>query len=109
MERNEELLRKMRAGKFVENNGRVMRTINILRDKYVELKNVKYALPDIEEAEIIDSVNFLQEEGYIRLRTIETKDEVQLADADYRMLEAKVTGTGIRLLGGGIQDNMVDV
>lgn len=110
MSSKDDVIRKIRAGNFRENNGRVLRTINILRDKYVQIKSIKYALPQIAEADIIDCVNFLQEEAYIRLRDIETKEETQLADAaDHDTLEAKVTGRGIRLLGGGIQDKLVDV
>lgn len=108
MEKNE-IIRKMRAGNFRVNNGRVLRAINILREKYMPLKSLPYALAELGEGEVIDSVNFLQEEGYIRLRHVETKTETQLADADYKTLEAKVTGKGIRLLGAGLQDAMVDV
>ena len=55
------------------------------------------------------SVNFLAEEGYIHLRDIKSHEDASLADCDYQTLEAKVTGKGIRLLGGGISDNMVDL
>lgn len=63
----------------------------------------------IEKQEFVDSVNFLAEEGYIYLRDIKTREDASLADCDYQTLEAKVTGKGIRLLGGGIADNMVDL
>ena len=63
----------------------------------------------IEKQEFVDSVNFLAEEGYIYLRDIKTREDASLADCDYQTLEAKVTGKGIRLLGGGISDNMVDL
>ena len=45
----------------------------------------------------------------IYLRDIKTREDASLADCDYQTLEAKVTGKGIRLLGGGITDNMVDL
>lgn len=103
--------RRLRAGEFMINNGRVLSTINLLREKYNSLHSVEKALryENIEKQEFIDSVNFLQEEGYIHLRDIMTHEDASLADFEYQNLEAKVTGKGIRLLGGGLDDNMVDL
>lgn len=103
--------RRLRAGAFMVNNGRVLMTINLLREKYNALRSVEKGLEGegIDRQEFIDSVNFLHEEGYIYLRDIRNREPAALADADYQTLEAKVTGKGIRLLGGGIQDNMVDL
>lgn len=103
--------RQLRAGNFVMNNGRVLSTINLLREKYNDLRSVGKAVSyeGIDRQEFIDSVNFLAEEGYIHLRHAKTHEEGSLADFDYQTLEAKVTGKGIRLLGGGLTDNMVDL
>lgn len=103
--------RRLRAENFILNNGRVLSTINLLREKYSPLRSVEKAVryEGIEKQDMIDSVNFLAEEGYIRLRNISTGEEAALADFEYQTLEAKVTGKGIRLLGGGISDNMVDL
>lgn len=62
--------RALRAGSFVHNNGKVLRTVNILRLKYNKLMGVQSVLEDdgIAEDEFLDSVNFLTEEGYIHLR-----------------------------------------
>ena len=98
--------RRLRAGAFMVNNGRVLMTINLLREKYNALRSVEKGLKaeGIERQEFIDSVNFLHEEGYIYLRDMESREPANLAD-----VEAKVTGKGIRLLGGGITDEMVDL
>jgi hypothetical protein len=102
------MLRKMRAGRFVENNGQVLRTINILRHKYEQLKDVWYALnTEMSETEYLDCINYLAEAGYIALRDITTKEPASIADADYTRLEAKVTALGIQLLGGAIDDKMI--
>lgn len=103
--------RRFRAGSFMLNNGRVLSTINLLREKFNSLRSVEKAVSyeGIEKQEFIDSVNFLAEEGYIHLRDVKTHEDGSLADCDYQTLEAKVTGKGIRLLGGGISDNMVDL
>lgn len=101
--------KKLRAGNFVENNGRVLRIINILRHKYNKLSGIHYVLSDLQEDEVLDSINFLFEEGYIHLRDIDTKKDANLADSDYKRLEAKLTGKGIRLLSGEIDDSAVAV
>ena len=103
--------RRLRAGAFMVNNGRVLMTINLLREKYNALRSVEKGLKaeGIERQEFIDSVNFLHEEGYIYLRDMESREQANLADVEYQTLEAKVTGKGIRLLGGGITDEMVDL
>lgn len=107
----EEEKRRLRAGDFMMNNGRVLSTINLLREKYNPLRSVEKAVSyeAIGKQEFIDSVNFLQEEGYIHLRDIKTHENASLADFEYQNLEARVTGKGIRLLGGGLDDNMVDL
>ena len=53
--------RALRAGSFVHNNGKVLRTVNILRLKYNKLTGVQSVLEDdgIAEDEFLDSVNFL--------------------------------------------------
>ena len=103
--------RRLRAGAFMVNNGRVLMTINLLREKYNALRSVEKGLKaeGIERQEFIDSVNFLHEEGYIYLLYMESREPANLADVEYQTLEAKVTGKGIRLLGGGITDEMVDL
>ena len=100
---NEERAR-LRAGNFVHNNGLVLRIINILRYKYNRLTG-----HGVSEDEYLDSVNFLAEEGYIHLRLAADKTPASLADNDYRDIEAKLTGKGIRLLSGGIRDNQIEV
>ena len=96
---------RLRAGNFVSNNGRVLRTINILRHQYNKLSGIQNVL----EEEFLDAVNFLALEGYIHLREVSSKHEASLADKKYQALEAKLTGKGIRLLAGGIEDNMIEV
>ena len=110
MEDKEKALQRIRAGQFRENNGRVLKTINLLRTQFVRLKDVHTALQPIEAGAMLDSVNYLQESGYIHLRSTETREMILLADArDYQMLEAKLTGKGIRLLEGSEKDAVVVV
>ena len=101
----------LRAGNFVQNNGGVLRPLNILSHKYNRLGNLQSLLygEGVAEDEFLDSVNFLASEGYIHLRLIATREPALLADHEYTELEGKLTSRGKRLLKGGIEDNMIEV
>lgn len=106
---DKDMLGKMKTGKFIRNNGLVLRTINILRYKFEKLEEVKYALDDMPENEYLDSLNYLCESEYIQLRHIKSKKSAELSDEDISELEAKLTDKGIKLLAGKIFDELVEV
>ena len=105
----ETLNRRISAGNFVENNGSVLRTVNLLKTKYNKLKSIQYALNNIDRNEISNSVNYLYEAGYLHLRNTESKQPSSLADDDFDVLEGKLTAKGIQLLAGVIQDECVEI
>ena len=105
----ETYMQKIKARRFVENNGQVLRTINILRVGYEKLTDVKYALSDISEHDFLDSINYLFLSEYIMLRKIKSKEPSDIADVQYEELEAKLSQKGIKLLEGKINDNSVEV
>lgn len=105
----ETLNRRISAGNFVENNGSVLRTVNLLKTKYNKLKSIQYALNNIDRNEVSNSINYLYEAGYLHLRHTESKQPSSLADDDFDMLEGKLTAKGIQLLAGVIQDECVEV
>ena len=105
----ETYMQKIKARRFVENNGQVLRTINILRVGYEKLTDVKYALSDISEHDFLDSINYLFLSKYIMLRKIKSKEPADIADVQYEELEAKLSQKGIKLLEGKINDNSVEV
>ncbi len=78
------------------NNGRVLMTINLLREKYNALRSVEKGLKaeGIERQEFIDSVNFLHEEGYIYLRDMESRERLIWPMWNIRRWKQKVTGKG---------------
>ena len=105
----ETYMQKIKARRFVENNGQVLRTINIIRVGYEKLTDVKYALSDISEHDFLDSINYLFLSEYIMLRKIKSKEPADIADVQYEELEAKLSQKGIKLLEGKINDNSVEV
>ena len=102
------LNKRISAGNFVENNGSVLRAVNLLKTKFNRLKDIKYAL-NIDKNDIENSINYLYEAGYLHLRTVDSHADTSLADSDFDDIEAKLTAKGIQLLAGVIGDECVEV
>lgn len=102
-----QLLQRIEAGEFFENNGKVFDTINTLKEKYVRLSIIRYAHCLISEGDIRKSINFLEEEGYIHIRDCETKEKVSISDCRLEDAEAKLSGKGIRFACGKIEDDCI--
>lgn len=104
-----EMAKQIRQKRFLINNGRVLRAINLLRMRYVRLADLRLGLPsDITDCEYTDSINYLTEIGYINIRNRETKEKTTLADTELQLLEAKLSGDGIKFLAGKINDECVE-
>lgn len=104
----QDIMKKMRADNFVENNGTVLRAINIGRITYNRLSHLCSALePNINKAEFTDCINYLSESGYIILRRYDNKKPANISDDALADIEAKVSPEGIRLLAGKISDPCV--
>lgn len=107
---NKEMADRIRQKKFFRNNGIVLKGINMLRTKYVLLSDLRYALePSVTESELLDSINYLSEGGYINTRNSRTKQEVTLADCPFEELEAKVSHDGIQIIACTRTDGCIDV
>lgn len=99
---------KIKQERFVRNNGRVLRGINVLRTQFVNLTDLKSGLAnDITDSEYCDCINYLQEIGYINVRHKDTHLETSLADTPLEYLEAKLSGDGIKFLAGRLNDSCV--
>lgn len=103
-----DILTRMRSEEFINNNGVVLRAVNIGRTKFNKLSQLCAALePDIDEAGFTDCINYLSLAGYIDLRRCSDKQPTTLADDELDDIEAKVSAEGIRLLSGKISDDCV--
>ena len=104
----ETMMKKARAANFIENNGKVLRGINMLRTDYNKLSSIRTAL-GFDSDDFADSVNYLIESEYIRIRHVDTKKAVELADYPMDELEGKLTAKGIQLLAAAVSDPCIDV
>ena len=92
----------------MNNNGVVLRAVNIGRITFNRLSSLRRALePDIEKAEFTDCINYLSESKYIILRRCGDKEPANISDDDFDDIEAKVSPKGIRILAGKLTDSCI--
>lgn len=103
----EAMIKKAHAANFIENNGKVLRGINMLRIDFNKLSSIRTAL-GLDADDFADSVNYLIESGYIRIRHIDTQKSVELADYPMDEIEGKLTAKGIQLLAGAVSDPCIN-
>lgn len=96
---------RVKREKFRDNNARVLRAVNALRERYIKVDDLEYGLgAEMSAAEISDCLNYLNEGGYIKLRTVDGHADIaDLADAESK-IEAKLTAKGIAFLNGTLND-----
>ena len=104
-----ELQRKIEGGRFADANGEVLRTINILAGKDIRLSSLQSVLEDLNAGELAESLYYLQDAGYIHARQIYSKEDADVADADYADTEVRLTAKGMQLLKGYASDPAVRV
>lgn len=107
----EKVKQKLFQEDFKENNGKVLRTINILRGNYINLNSVKEALSEyMNAAEFEESLIYLHKSCYIEIRKQNTKAIIlDINECSYKELEVCFTQKGIKLLRGFISDEAVEV
>ncbi|MGP1405238.1 hypothetical protein [Filifactor alocis] len=101
--------REIQTAEFAENNGRILRTVNVLRGKWIRLSSVRDVLDDIISADLEQSLIYLERSEYISVRSIETKGIVEVESADYSECEVSLTKKGIDVALYFIKDAAVKV
>ena len=105
---SEKLKELINNRKFIENNGRILRILNVVGNEN-RLKDIHYVLSDMEQESFKYSVNYLCESGYIKLFNGSTKAEIALSASNYDELYVKITPDGIKLLTGKKSDDCIEV
>ena len=57
--------------------------------------------------EIVRSIDYLYESGYVKLRNTDNGKPTTLADAPFKYLSAKLTAEGVRVLVGKKTDDCI--
>lgn len=102
------IMKKARAASFIENNGRILRALNMIATDFNQLAAIRKALY-MDSDEYSESLNYLIEAGYVRIRKCDDHESAELADHDMSEIEGKLTAKGVQLLFGAISDKCVDV
>lgn len=105
----EKIRRKIETASFAENNGRILRTINVLRGRWIRLSAVKDVLADINAADLEQSLIYLEKANYITARRKDNNETIEIERADYTECEVSLTDTGIKVAVYIIKDDAVKV
>lgn len=104
----EMIIKKTRAANFISNNGKILRALNMIATDFNQLSSIRLAL-GMDSDEFSESLNYLIEAGYVRIRRCDDHEPAELADHDMSEIEGKLTANGVQLLFGAISDKCVDV
>lgn len=100
---------KIEAGEFADNNGRIIRTMNILEGDYVDLCVIKNVLTAVKASDFYKSIVYLSKAKYIELRSKESKAHLTAEEAKTVDAEASLTAKGIRVAMGFEVDEAVEI
>ncbi len=103
-----ELTRRIEAGSFAADNGRVLRTIHILQGRDIRLESLQYALADLSAGALRESLFYLQDAGYIRARDTVSRLRADVTAAD-DTVAVRLTAKGMQLLKGYVSDPAVHI
>lgn len=104
-----EIRKRIESGSFAANNGRIVRTVNVLKGKWVSLHVVKEALTEISGSDFDESLIYLDRADYIEIRSIHTRRITRAEDAVLEESEITLSHKGIKLANYYIQDEAVRV
>lgn len=105
----EKMKQQIENGNFFVNNGRILQLLDVLTGDFKKLTELKFVLSDMEEYEIVRSIDYLHESRYIRLINSETKAPASFADTPFKYLSAKLTADGVRILVGKKTDDCISL
>ena len=105
----ENLKRRLQQYTFRENNGQIMRTVNMLNPRESTLGNIRYLMRGEPLEAVQNSLNYLAEVGYIRIEGPKGEPfpgQLDQACKDYKIT---LTAAGMEILMGVQESPAVDV
>lgn len=87
MNNNEMIQRKIDTGNLVHINGKILRTLNVISESRCQLSSLEYSFGDIEHDSFVNSVKYLNMNGYVELKDCWTKKRFPLRKASLTILK----------------------
>lgn len=95
---------------FSKLNGAIIRTIGLIfHGSWEKASNVKYAFKEKSDAEFRFSLDYLQLCGAIKVRVIDSTEEVEINDFDLDEVEIRLSAYGIKLWRGVQKDELIEI
>lgn len=94
-------MEQVAAAEIKRKRGIVLRTINLVfKTRWFKIADLKAAITgrDISDDELRDILDYFEGRNYVRCRNIETKNPVEVLDADSHDDEIKLTPDGVDVL-----------
>lgn len=106
---SEKLKKQLQQYTFRENNGQIMRMVNILNPKESTLGNICYLLRGEPQEAIENSLDYLLDSGYIRIEDVNGSGYAGQLSEDNKPCRVSLTAAGIEVLMGFRESPAVDV
>lgn len=94
---------------FRENNGQILRTVNMLKPSESTVGNIRYLMQGETQEAVQNSLNYLTEAGYIRITGSKGEPFSGQLDEAIKGYRITLTATGLELLMGVQESPAVDV
>lgn len=109
MNNREKIQNKIETRNFMHCNESVLRTLNIISDSKCRLSSLEYLFRGIDHYEFMDSIKYLDSNGYVELTDSENGKKTDFKADSFDSTEISLTAKGIKILRGVITDDCIDV
>lgn len=107
----QEIKKEILKSDFAANNGRILRTINVMQGEFISLKSVEEVTREyMNGGEFKECLTYLYKSCFVEIRTkIGKKILKDINEVFYPDMEIALTQKGIKLAKGFIEDEAVEI
>lgn len=98
-----------KTGGFMQVNGSVLRTLNVISGGKCSLSGLEYIFSGVNRCHLLNSLDYLAKSEYIELKSGTTGSKADLETGKFSDTNAVLTGKGILILRGFLEDDCIEV